>query len=121
MRTSVMGLVLAALTGGSLFLGGCASGDGTASASGAQVHEARAMACPKCETVWVADQTTGPQGGTRVSYSEKMACPDCDAAAKAKLTGDGKVMLHDCEMCKMQPQPVKSVERTGGYERQKLH
>ena len=82
---------------------GCASNGGK---GGDEAKLANGMMCPKCETVWVSEQT---HMGTKVHMMQtkaKMICPDCDAMAKSQLTGDGKVKLHDCPSCKVTPQPV---------------
>lgn len=99
---SKMFLAVLALAG-TMGAAGCASKGGK---SGGEAKLATGMMCPKCETVWVAEQT---HVGTKVQVLQTkatMACPDCDAMAKSQLMGDGKVKLHDCPSCKVTPQPV---------------
>lgn len=81
---------------------GCAS-DGKDS-SGTAVSGG--MMCPKCETVWVKKSVGHGPKIQRLAHERKMTCPDCDAMAKSQLTGDGKVMLHECPTCKVTPKPI---------------
>ena len=62
-----------------------------------------AMSCPKCETVWVHRPVGQGTKVARLQSERKMQCPTCDAAAASYLTGDGKVMLHECPECKATP------------------
>lgn len=81
---------------------GCASGGKSASGEVAS----GGMMCPKCETVWVSKVVGQGTKVQRLAHDRKMTCPDCDAMAQSQLTGDGKVMLHDCPTCKVTPRPV---------------
>lgn len=102
----MISIKLAALTaalGIPLAVAGCATG------TRADTNSASAgMMCPKCETVWVTkmvDQGTKIQ---RMASERSMTCPECDAMAKSQLTGDGKVMLHECPTCKVTPERVSA-------------
>ena len=91
---------------------GCASGNNGAPAT---ASAAGGMMCPKCETVWVTrvvDQGTKVQ---RLASERDMTCPDCDKMAKSQLTGDGKVMLHECATCKVTPQRVTAKPSTPSH------
>lgn len=94
-------LTAGSLLGGVLLLAGCSSTTATGDHADAQM---RAMACPQCETVWVAQPSAeGPRHVTRLSRTGKMVCPGCEAMAKNQLTKDGMVMLHNCPTCKVVP------------------
>ena len=83
-------------------LGGCASTNDRA-ASGASATAA--MSCPKCETVWVRDNSSQGTKIQRFASKKQMTCPDCDASATAYLK-DGQKVLHDCPRCKVAPTPL---------------
>ena len=94
-------VMLSLLSAGAI---GCASSYDGAPASAAASD---GMMCPKCETVWVARVVGQGTKVQRLVSERNMTCPDCDQMAKSQLTGDGKVMLHECPTCKVTPQRVR--------------
>ena len=88
---------------------GCVSGNG----GGRGGHADHGIACPTCETVWVAP--TGSSAGSSkvqaMTWGRGMVCPDCDAMAKAYFK-DGQTVLHDCPSCKVTPRPTSPVTPT---------
>ena len=88
---------------------GCSSnGDGGGDGGRRGGHASHGMMCPKCETVWTAESTSTGTKVQKLSTGKGMTCPDCDAMARSQLTADGKVMLHECDMCKVTPQALHS-------------
>ena len=95
-----------------LVAAGCASGKG---GGGSGAVASGGVMCPKCEAVWVSnvvDQGTKIQ---RLAYDRKTICPECDAMATNHLTGDGKVMLHECPTCKVTPRGLSPAPRTPSH------
>jgi len=106
-------MVLTAALTAVAFLAGCAS-DGQNAKTDAELHTySEGMICPECETVWVTKrkQHGSPRIINRLSHERKMACPDCDEMARSQLLDDGKVMLHDCPMCKVTPKQIQAEDR----------
>ena len=108
-RSTILKTVAPAVLGLAALMGGCAAGGDTGAAPSKQ-HAAHAgLMCPKCETVWMMDATTGGgRGVTMLQSRPEMNCPDCDRMAKSHLMGDGKAMLHDCPTCKTKLIPISA-------------
>ena len=92
----------ALLLTGALGMMGCQSSSKTASGD-------HALVCPKCETIWVAQNKmfSGPREVHRLQYQPQMSCPTCDKTATAYFE-DGQMALHECPDCKVTPRIYKS-------------
>ena len=88
---------------GLLLAGGCASKSGGDGSTTTPLAVTGGMYCPKCETVWVHQPVAQGSKVARLQSERKMQCPTCDSTAASYLTGDGKVMLHECPDCKATP------------------
>ena len=100
-RFFITGAVVVAAAA-SLGLSGCAATNGGGNGGHSDVS---GMACPKCETVWLAPRSTSGAGGSKVQavhWGREMVCPDCDAMAAAYFK-DGEKVLHDCPTCNVRP------------------
>ena len=95
-KASILGMAM-----GWAALSGCASGgrpEGRAS---------HALMCPTCQTVWMTELKDQGMKTQRMVAKPGMICPDCDAMATAYLQ-DGKLVLHNCDRCKVTPSVLTS-------------
>jgi hypothetical protein len=101
--TSIVSMALGLTT-----LAGCASNRAPeASKPSTTAAASAAMECPKCETVWVAEQTAQGTKIQRFASKQQMTCPTCDADAVAYLTDGGQQkVLHNCPQCAVAPTPL---------------
>jgi predicted RNA-binding Zn-ribbon protein involved in translation (DUF1610 family) len=103
-------LLLASLVLGAFALPGCAGGPAVA-----PDENLEAVACPKCETVWVPYRT---RHGTKNIWvyrgRTEMTCPDCNEMAMAYLEGD-HLVLHDCPQCQVAPKPYRPAPPAPGH------
>jgi hypothetical protein len=91
-------------------LAGCASQHQVSATSEKQAM----LICPGCKTVWVREEANHGPKITAFRTKQSMQCPDCDAMAQSQLMADGKVKLHDCDMCKATPQPATAAPALSG-------
>ncbi len=97
MKTKLIGSALLSLSIlGTLALASCQNG-------GSAPHAA--VACSKCQTVWVKHQHSNYPGGgaskghfVTLSSSAHMACPDCTNKVESMFKGLDKT-THTCKSC----------------------